>query len=782
MERIQRKSDVSDAQVQAKPGAAFPVTADGGPGGIPGGVPPQLQARAQSPGAWNADDGLMAAMGLGVQLRGEGDGDSGGVHRAAAHGVSGTSTGLPHLDQIQKSFGASHDVSGVSAHVGGPAAQACDAIGASAYATGNSVAFKSSPDLHTAAHEAAHVVQQKQGISLYGGVGEAGDVHERHADAVADRVVAGESAADLLSAGSSGGAMSSGVQRQVQRKDGDPKPAGAEGPAKPADGAAPDAAGGGGGGAASTGPKTASVLLSAIYEEVPGEAKDKVRRAKENEAVWLSPLGIYSNFPQEKRSQKHYGVVAGGGQKTVDEFQAPISEGTSANGRGSITAQLKYASDTSKSFNVTVDGVKKTEVAGAEKQARKIVEREISTLGDVEDVAKIAEGELNQNDKWKGAKVSISVKDAKTQQEGSTTFNYKVRTAAGIRMDLLAQPVGEKVVKSGGSKTVETGREDENNTKAKDSKDSEQIQREDKDKYKKTDTSTETQDVDYYEKVAQTLDDYVKKTTEVRSTLTSKLAEETVNHKHSTWGEDWVEDNETGNHQDYTKDSKHTVETGERDKENWAAKLQKGVGIVKDLTTIPFVDKIPGLGWFSRKVKGWQLDLIDKGLGIFAEKGKVKFTDTNLDEKVGTKGGSTDHTEGKDHVELTEDQKKEYSRKLNEEFQSSVKDDWERHMKDITETSKTYRSKIKKDSQTDIDKTHTEDYKRDQKKGETENEQKHKERQNQTTVATFESTSTWKFSKPLVKATVVSGDAEVKAGSEPFGPEPGEVAPGAATK
>jgi hypothetical protein len=64
--------------------------------------------------------------------------------------------------------------------------------------------FDKSPDLHTAAHEAAHVVQQAQGVNLYGGVGEAGDSYERHADAVADRVVAGQSAADLL--GSSGGA------------------------------------------------------------------------------------------------------------------------------------------------------------------------------------------------------------------------------------------------------------------------------------------------------------------------------------------------------------------------------------------------------------------------------------------------------------------------------------------------------------------------------------------------------------------------------------------------
>lgn len=60
-------------------------------------------------------------------------------------------------------------------------------------------------DLHTVAHEAAHVVQQRGGVQLKGGVGAAGDAYERHADAVADRVVAGESAEDLLAQGAAGG-------------------------------------------------------------------------------------------------------------------------------------------------------------------------------------------------------------------------------------------------------------------------------------------------------------------------------------------------------------------------------------------------------------------------------------------------------------------------------------------------------------------------------------------------------------------------------------------------
>src|SRR5262249_38944533 len=79
------------------------------------------------------------------------------VHAAAADGLAGPSTALPHLDAIQASFG-DHDVRGVHAHVGGAATDASERMGAQAYASGGEVAFASAPDLHTAAHEAAHVV------------------------------------------------------------------------------------------------------------------------------------------------------------------------------------------------------------------------------------------------------------------------------------------------------------------------------------------------------------------------------------------------------------------------------------------------------------------------------------------------------------------------------------------------------------------------------------------------------------------------------------------------
>ena len=141
------------------------------------------------------------------------------VHGVAAQGVAGASAALPYLQRIQSSFGP-HDVSGVQASLGGPAAAATRTLGATAYATGERVAFETgSPSLHTAAHEAAHVVQQRAGVSLDGGVGQAGDAYERNADAVADRVVQGRPATDLLGP-APGIGEGTAVQRQAVQMDG----------------------------------------------------------------------------------------------------------------------------------------------------------------------------------------------------------------------------------------------------------------------------------------------------------------------------------------------------------------------------------------------------------------------------------------------------------------------------------------------------------------------------------------------------------------------------------
>ena len=182
-------------------------------GDLPG-TQARTEAASLAPGKRSLTEALPVQRSAAAAPSGSGGGHA-SVHQAARHGISGPGTMLPHADQIQASFGPKHDVSQVQAHVGGAAAAASASMGARAYAAGGHVAFAEAPSLHLAAHEAAHTVQQRAGVQLSSGVGQAGDAYEHHADAVADLVVQGKSAAGLLDAMAGGGGSGAAVQRDV---------------------------------------------------------------------------------------------------------------------------------------------------------------------------------------------------------------------------------------------------------------------------------------------------------------------------------------------------------------------------------------------------------------------------------------------------------------------------------------------------------------------------------------------------------------------------------------
>ena len=174
------------------------------------------RAELEPTGAPGKQTRVTAELGASVQRSATASGTTDDhVQAHAARGVQGASAALPHAGMIQRLFGR-HDVGGIQAAVGGPAAEASAAIGARAYAAGDRVAFAAPPDLHTAAHEAAHVVQQRAGVHLAGGVGSSGDRYEQHANRVADQVVRGASAEATLDELAGGGAAGS---RAVQRFD-----------------------------------------------------------------------------------------------------------------------------------------------------------------------------------------------------------------------------------------------------------------------------------------------------------------------------------------------------------------------------------------------------------------------------------------------------------------------------------------------------------------------------------------------------------------------------------
>jgi hypothetical protein len=161
---------------------------------------------------------IVELFGSAVQHRAAGtDPDTTAVHESAQRGIATASSPLPHAGTIQRAFGR-HDVSTIRAHVGPDAMASARAMGACAYATGEHIVLGDGADLHTVAHEAAHVVQQRGGVQLNAGVGEVGDRYERHADAVANLVVQGQSAeAALDNLAAPGGGARAAVQRYVPR-------------------------------------------------------------------------------------------------------------------------------------------------------------------------------------------------------------------------------------------------------------------------------------------------------------------------------------------------------------------------------------------------------------------------------------------------------------------------------------------------------------------------------------------------------------------------------------
>lgn len=146
------------------------------------------------------------------------DGCSSGCanREAAQSALDQASEPLPHRDRVQSSFGR-HDLSEARATIGGPAARAGAQLGAVAFTSGDRTAFVRAPDVGLAAHEAAHIVQQRHGVDSPGDVRPGDDLWERQAEGVAAVVVAGRSAEPILDRFSQATTPTRTLQRQVER-------------------------------------------------------------------------------------------------------------------------------------------------------------------------------------------------------------------------------------------------------------------------------------------------------------------------------------------------------------------------------------------------------------------------------------------------------------------------------------------------------------------------------------------------------------------------------------
>lgn len=114
----------------------------------------------------------------------------------ARAGLRGSASQLPFMSRFQRLL-PEMDLSSVRAHTDPLAAATAARIGTRAYTLGDDVAFGPNPSPHTVAHEVAHVLQQRAGLTIPGGVGHVGDSHEKQADAAADALVQGKTPGHL---------------------------------------------------------------------------------------------------------------------------------------------------------------------------------------------------------------------------------------------------------------------------------------------------------------------------------------------------------------------------------------------------------------------------------------------------------------------------------------------------------------------------------------------------------------------------------------------------------
>lgn len=136
------------------------------------------------------------------------------THEAAARGMSGMGQQIPFLPEMEEAFGT--DLGGVTAHTGPEAQEANQEMGSAGYASDGQVAFDSAnPTKEVVAEEVTHVLQQRHGVQLEGGVGKPGDPYEQEAGGVAKRVARGEKVHEIGQK-YAGGSASGAVQHSVQ--------------------------------------------------------------------------------------------------------------------------------------------------------------------------------------------------------------------------------------------------------------------------------------------------------------------------------------------------------------------------------------------------------------------------------------------------------------------------------------------------------------------------------------------------------------------------------------
>jgi hypothetical protein len=518
--------------------------------------------------------------------------------------------------------------------------------------------------------------------------------------------------------------------------------------------------------------KSTTMSLTALYSEIPGAAKETVKRAIDGNALWFAPLTLHSDVPLVSKNSTTIGVTPGA-ETVIGSFQTPITDGPDPHGLGSIAAELKYTDALTESFQVEVTGVPERQKKAAEARVRTEVVRLFTETGDVRAIESEIQGNLQAE--FPGVAVRISLrnnqgkKDKTIQDAGRTTIHYRAIDTPLIQLNVKAAPVGEKVVQS--SNTVTTGDTVDSRHAAYEdhAKDDQRVTDMQRSSQSAKSSSKATVDIEHNKKIVDTLEDRIKRVDDMRTKFISEQADlVATDTKFEKNGVDTSWSRNDGSY-DVKTQSTGSKEEGDKTKNNWAATGQKIIGIGKDIIAIP-IDDLPGVGRVTRFLKGWELELADKALGLFAETGKVHYVDTK-EEGKGTatwKNGTDAGSKGTVTINAhsTDDRKAKLEQAMTRQGESS----WTEFKKSVRLEEEKYRSVETKNTSSNADQRYDADHGDTRTKNASGGTASTQQTKAKTVTMTVQASTKLKTTVPVVTATVISGACEVS--DQPFTERP----------
>ena len=250
---------------------------------------------------------------------------------------------------------------------------------------------------------------------------------------------------------------------------------------------------------------------------------------------------------------------------------------------------------------------------------------------------------------------------------GRSHVAYKARSNPTIGLNVPVSSVNERTITNSGSTFKDEGHDSDveghvdtavdhvhvDDTKTRDKRHNEGAVQ--------TDVNT------YHQANQRTYDEVVTKMQSTVAALTSKLVHKLTTDDKYHDGDNTEYADEEFKFDDWTKKNNVHEEDGDKDKKNWAAWLEDGLGALQSVLELPIPLVLPGVGPILRKVSkyGLGIDLAKKGAGVLAVRGKVRYKDTTEDGQANdTRIGHDDGHKNRDRT-VTSNNTDTLTRELN---------------------------------------------------------------------------------------------------------------------